>query len=83
MGDLSGLFYGDANFKPVVVLAQYHVRSVLLRAADGYQDRGATAADTVAQLGPGQLLDVEARARALNKDRKNTSELLRRQRALK
>lgn len=44
-----------------VVLAQRHVRTVLLGAADRYQRDRAAGRDAVAQLGPGQLLKMDRR----------------------
>ncbi len=43
-----------------VVLAERHVRAVLLGSADGHEDRGRAGGDPVAQLGPGEVLDEYA-----------------------
>ena len=48
-----------------VVLAQRHVRAVLLGAADRDEDRGRAAGDPVAELGPREILERDAGARRL------------------
>ncbi len=55
---------GDAvgqHVRAHVVLAQHHVRAVLLGAADGHDDGGAAVRDALAQLDAGQRLEVVGR----------------------
>jgi len=47
----------DAN----IVLAQKHVRSVLLGAADRHQSGGRTCGDALAQFDPAHLFELHAR----------------------
>ena len=44
-----------------IVLANRHVRTVLLSTADRQDDRGLARGDKVAQFGPGQILDKYVR----------------------
>ena len=46
-----------------VVLAERHVRAVLLGAADRHDDRRLAGLDRIAHLGPRELLDQQARRR--------------------
>jgi len=55
--DLSG-----EQFDPQVVLADRHVRPVLLGAADRDDRNRLARGELIAQFGPGQLFDVHARS---------------------
>ena len=50
----------ESSLHPHVVLAQHHVRTVLLGAADRHDDRRRSGPDPALQLGPRQLVDEHA-----------------------